>query len=407
MYAMLTGALPYNCGNVAELHRAILNGSYEEPAGVSDACRQCLHRLLTVDAEQRVTAEQLLEDPWLTAEGSHAIPRAAAVPPQGVSVVPELARRVVTAGRGYSLARVMHSVNLAICDGPHALYSLLQMKAASGNPKPAKASRTVSVGAAPSSPFVAPLARAAPAPNVGAVLRRDTNRGPTGRQRSRPSSMLVPGTLDAVFEGHTAADKSSSLRREARGRNKSTSNATPPASPRLSRRIVPATSNSGHCPPSPASKEQWRCPPLSKPKRKTFSLPRNLGLHSHTGADGFSTSFGALYDTSAGDTTQVKSMRFPVSKEMMSQKAPQAVLQQLKDALATTKVQFHPDMFGLPCMHCTKGDITFEVEVVRLAGLSVHGLRFHRLKGDALEYKELCRQLMQVAALDGPTGCRA
>jgi len=92
-------------------------------------------------------------------------------------------------------------------------------------------------------------------------------------------------------------------------------------------------------------------------------------------------------------------MRVPLSSRMVSQRPPQAVLQGLRDALAAAGVVFHPDMFGTPSLHCTKGDITFEAEVVRLAGLSVHGLRFQRLKGDALEYKALCTRLLEFVAL--------
>jgi len=134
------------------------------------------------------------------------------------------------------------------------------------------------------------------------------------------------------------------------------------------------------------------CPPLGKPQRKIWSLPQNPSLSQpRTGA----VRIGRFGEPTTSDFAAPKSMRVPLSSRMVSQRPPQAVLRGLRDALAAAEVVFHPDMFGTPSLHCTKGDITFEAEVVRLAGLSVHGLRFQRLKGDALEYKALCTELLE------------
>jgi len=139
------------------------------------------------------------------------------------------------------------------------------------------------------------------------------------------------------------------------------------------------------------------CAPLGKPQRKMWSLPRNACLSTlKEGGVGVGRAGGSA----TSDHAAPKSMRVPLSSRMVSQRPPQTVLQELQGALAGAGVVFHPDMFGAPSLHCTKGDITFEAEVVRLAGLSVHGLRFQRLKGDALEYKALCTQLLEAVALD-------
>lgn len=74
-YFLLAGYTPFDRDSTAEEMQAIVNGDYSfEPevywAGVSDAARDFINKLLTTDASQRMTAAQALEHPWLATDAA-------------------------------------------------------------------------------------------------------------------------------------------------------------------------------------------------------------------------------------------------------------------------------------------------------------------------------------------------
>mmetsp|Transcript_21913 Transcript_21913/g.51218 ORF Transcript_21913/g.51218 Transcript_21913/m.51218 type:complete len:680 (+) Transcript_21913:59-2098(+) len=64
LFALVCGYLPFEDQNTAELYKKILAGDYHPPNFISDAVRDLIGRLLTVDPEQRITVEQVRAHPW-------------------------------------------------------------------------------------------------------------------------------------------------------------------------------------------------------------------------------------------------------------------------------------------------------------------------------------------------------
>lgn len=74
-YFLLAGYTPFDRDSTAEEMRAIVNGDYAfKPevywAGVSDAARNFINQLLTVDVSKRMTAAQALQHPWLATDAA-------------------------------------------------------------------------------------------------------------------------------------------------------------------------------------------------------------------------------------------------------------------------------------------------------------------------------------------------
>ncbi|KAJ3229656.1 hypothetical protein HDU81_005190 [Chytriomyces hyalinus] len=69
LYAMLTGALPFNDGFLPRLQQTIMNGTYDasrlESCDVSDGAQQLLKGIFCVDVPQRFTIEDVLASEWL------------------------------------------------------------------------------------------------------------------------------------------------------------------------------------------------------------------------------------------------------------------------------------------------------------------------------------------------------
>ena len=65
LYAMLTGLLPFKANCLRELHELIIKGQYPEMVGVSEDVKNLVRGLLEVNPKKRLTADAVLEHPWL------------------------------------------------------------------------------------------------------------------------------------------------------------------------------------------------------------------------------------------------------------------------------------------------------------------------------------------------------
>ena len=67
LYSMLTGCLPFNGKNVADLLDRITRKKFQVPDYLLPSEVDLLHRLLEVDASKRITLDELLEHEWVIA----------------------------------------------------------------------------------------------------------------------------------------------------------------------------------------------------------------------------------------------------------------------------------------------------------------------------------------------------
>lgn len=69
LYVMLTGFPPFNGTEDAEIIAKVRLGKYSlqtlKGCGLSDQCIAFIQKLLTVDPEKRISAEEALRDPWI------------------------------------------------------------------------------------------------------------------------------------------------------------------------------------------------------------------------------------------------------------------------------------------------------------------------------------------------------
>lgn len=79
LYVMLAGFLPFNYENVVDMANAITHKEPEYPSYISpDAC-DLLKRMLNKNEDERITARDILDHPWVTRHGKIQIEPAAAV----------------------------------------------------------------------------------------------------------------------------------------------------------------------------------------------------------------------------------------------------------------------------------------------------------------------------------------
>ena len=64
LYAVLCGTFPYRGSTDKELYTKICRGKFYVPDHMSKQSYQFLCRLMTLDADKRPTALEVLKDPW-------------------------------------------------------------------------------------------------------------------------------------------------------------------------------------------------------------------------------------------------------------------------------------------------------------------------------------------------------
>jgi len=70
LFALLTITLPFDADSIPALFRLIKRGRYNLPGYVSDDAKDLIQRMLTVDAEKRISISEIRQHSWFTA-GAH------------------------------------------------------------------------------------------------------------------------------------------------------------------------------------------------------------------------------------------------------------------------------------------------------------------------------------------------
>jgi serine/threonine protein kinase len=71
LYAMLTGVLPWDRGNQAQLLDQVRKADFEIPPWVSEAPRTLIRRFMDPDPNTRITSEEALRHPWISGAPTH------------------------------------------------------------------------------------------------------------------------------------------------------------------------------------------------------------------------------------------------------------------------------------------------------------------------------------------------
>ncbi len=78
LFVMLTGSLPWNSATPEDPHyKTLLNGEHDYPSHLSTGAIEALTACLQPDAEERMTAAELLKLPWMNTKAAMSLPREA------------------------------------------------------------------------------------------------------------------------------------------------------------------------------------------------------------------------------------------------------------------------------------------------------------------------------------------
>lgn len=351
LFVLVTGHVPFDDKNLAALHQKIKSCRLEMPEFLGDGCRELLNRMICRDPSKRATMDDVIFHPWVN-EGFIDVP--AYLAPERLPIESVDDRVVIFLEREFNIQYSKEEI-----------HRVLRMASNDW-----------------SSAFQHPLVSLY-------FLARD--------------KLLLDGSLRTVPVKVDSKERSRSVSYIAQGSNSESSLALPAAA-FLSRHGGRKFSAPAPSPPSQSvNKHQGQYvmasideshPPGHHPRRNSYMETGNL-LHSERDFLGIKTVY----------------LKGFFSANITTHRSPMAIRNELLQYLILHNIHYDDRRSYFVCEHQASlvstrfdearadrvGKIIFEIHIVKLAFVGMHGVQFKRIQGDIAHYKNLVSQM--VAAL--------
>ncbi|KAM6394034.1 MAP/microtubule affinity-regulating kinase 3 isoform 24-T24 [Pluvialis apricaria] len=453
LYTLVSGSLPFDGQNLKELRERVLRGKYRIPFYMSTDCENLLKRFLVLNPTKRGTLEQIMKDRWINAGHEEDELKPFVEPELDIS---DQKRIDIMVGMGYSQEEIQESLSKMKYDEITATYLLLGRKSSeldasdsssssnlslakvrpssdlnnsTGQSPHHKVQRSISSSqkqrrysdhAGPSIPSVVAYPKRSQTSTTDSDLkeegiqsRKSSSSAVAGRgiapaspmlgnasnpnkadipERKKssavPSNNTAPGAMTRrntyVCSERTTADRHSVIQngKENRGtasrstfhgqlreRRTATYNG-PPASPSLSHEATPLSQ----------TRTRGSTNLFSK---LTSKLTRSRNV--------------AVDQKDENKEAKPRSLRFTWSMKTTSSMDPNDMMREIRKVLDANNCDYEQrERFLLFCVH---GDghaenlVQWEMEVCKLPRLSLNGVRFKRISGTSIAFKNIASKI--------------
>ncbi|XP_040528255.1 MAP/microtubule affinity-regulating kinase 3 isoform X29 [Gallus gallus] len=453
LYTLVSGSLPFDGQNLKELRERVLRGKYRIPFYMSTDCENLLKRFLVLNPTKRGTLEQIMKDRWINAGHEEDELKPFVEPELDIS---DQKRIDIMVGMGYSQEEIQESLSKMKYDEITATYLLLGRKSSeldasdsssssnlslakvrpssdlnnsTGQSPHHKVQRSISSSqkqrrysdhAGPSIPPVVAYPKRSQTSTTDSDLkeegiqsRKSSSSAVAGRgiapaspmlgnasnpnkadipERKKssavPSNNTAPGAMTRrntyVCSERTTADRHSVIQngKENRGtasrstfhgqlreRRTATYNG-PPASPSLSHEATPLSQ----------TRTRGSTNLFSK---LTSKLTRSRNV--------------AVDQKDENKEAKPRSLRFTWSMKTTSSMDPNDMMREIRKVLDANNCDYEQrERFLLFCVH---GDghaenlVQWEMEVCKLPRLSLNGVRFKRISGTSIAFKNIASKI--------------
>ncbi|XP_063295802.1 MAP/microtubule affinity-regulating kinase 3 isoform X6 [Pelobates fuscus] len=403
LYTLVSGSLPFDGQNLKELRERVLRGKYRIPFYMSTDCENLLKRFLVLNPTKRGTLEQIMKDRWINAGHEEDELKPFVEPELDIA---DQKRIEIMIGMGYSREEIQESLSKMKYDEITATYLLLGRKSSELDASDSSSSSNLSLAKVRPSSDLNNSTGQSPHHKV----QRSISSNQKQRRYSDHAGPAIPGTTYPKRSQTSTTDND--LKEEGVQSRKSSSSAvagrgvTPP-SPMLGNANNP---NKADIPERKKSSVVTTSNSTSSgmTRRNTYVCSERAPTDRHSviqnGKENRNMSFRFIKSRNvSGDSkdenkeSKPRSLRFTWSMKTTSSMDPNDMMREIRKVLDANNCDYEQrERFLLFCVH---GDghaenlVQWEMEVCKLPRLSLNGVRFKRISGTSIAFKNIASKI--------------
>ncbi|XP_052046801.1 serine/threonine-protein kinase MARK2 isoform X8 [Apodemus sylvaticus] len=391
LYTLVSGSLPFDGQNLKELRERVLRGKYRIPFYMSTDCENLLKKFLILNPSKRGTLEQIMKDRWMNVghEEDELKPYVEPLPDYK-----DPRRTELMVSMGYTREEIQDSLVGQRYNEVMATYLLLGYKSSELE------GDTITLKPRPS----ADLSNSS-APSPSHKVQRSVSANPKQRRSSDQAVPAIPTSNS--YSKKTQSNNAENKRPEEETGRKASSTAKVPASPLpgLDRKkstptpstnsVLSTSTNRSRNSPlldraslGQASIQNGKDRNLNEPESKDRVEPLRPHVVSSGGTDKEKEDFREA---------KPRSLRFTWSMKTTSSMEPNEMMREIRKVLDANSCQSElHERYMLLCVHGTPGHENFvqwEMEVCKLPRLSLNGVRFKRISGTSMAFKNIASKI--------------
>ncbi|KAM8793737.1 serine/threonine-protein kinase MARK2-like [Eudromia elegans] len=423
LYTLVSGSLPFDGHNLKELRERVLRGKYRIPFYMSTDCENLLKKFLILNPSKRGTLEQIMRDRWMNVGHEEDELRPYAEPPPDYK---DPRRTELMVAMGYTRDEIHESLVGQKYNEVMATYLLLEQPgpepdeglalkpraapdAPPGTSPGHRVQRSVSASAKRRSSALSPgppRNRNSPLPERGMLHDGKESGGSARLPVASPSAHNISGggLGGGLGGGPGGPGGPGSFPRGVAARSTFHAGQLRPREPppALGTSLSPAAAPSARRPPPGSLFSKF----TSKFVRRnlSFRLARR-NLHEPESKERVETlrppAAGApeqdALDRERERDVKPRSLRFTWSMKTTSALEPGEMLREIRKVLDANSCRCEAqERFVLLCAHGAPGHAAFaqwEMEVCKLPRLALNGVRFKRLAGTSVAFKNIASKV--------------
>uniref|UniRef100_A0A7I2V549 Serine/threonine-protein kinase SIK3 n=1 Tax=Homo sapiens TaxID=9606 RepID=A0A7I2V549_HUMAN len=416
LYTLVSGSLPFDGQNLKELRERVLRGKYRIPFYMSTDCENLLKRFLVLNPIKRGTLEQIMKDRWINAGHEEDELKPFVEPELDISDQKRIAGPAIPSVVAYPKRSQTSTADSDLKED--GISSRKSSGSAVGGKGIAPASPMLGNASNPNKADIPERKKSSTVPSSntasGGMTRRNTyvcsERTTADRHsviQNGKENSTIPDQRTPVASTHSISSAAtpdrirfprgtasrSTFHGQPRERRTATYNG-PPASPSLSHEATPLSQTRSRGSTNLFSKLTSKLTRRNMSFRFIKRLPTEYERNGRY--EGSSRNVSAE-QKDENKEAKPRSLRFTWSMKTTSSMDPGDMMREIRKVLDANNCDYEQrERFLLFCVH---GDghaenlVQWEMEVCKLPRLSLNGVRFKRISGTSIAFKNIASKI--------------